>query len=241
MFLTLIQFLGISLIVSSIILLIAVGGSSFLKSRKGPANQQASSTPSAELKSEELLSTPSSSSSASPVHASLIKQVVDFLKPTPKPQPNPTPISFNFSSTPNTLVKRIPQNSSSSSILVSPSPSETPKIPEFRETSDIFGFSPSQGQVGQEITIKGSGFGTTAKYVLFNYRPDMQPNGIEAKIVSWDKSKIVVKVPDQAVSGKIAVALEKSEVKNSYGDVAISSNEFTLVTRDPFPIATPNR
>ena len=76
----------------------------------------------------------------------------------------------------------------------------------------ITSFSPTATSVGEQVTIKGSGFGT--------YRSDVGGKvmfgDVEAtEILSYADNRIVVKVPSDAVSGAIAVSANGQSVKSS--------------------------
>ena len=83
--------------------------------------------------------------------------------------------------------------------------------------------SPTSGPVGKEVTISGSGFGDTAGTVSFG--------NVEADIVSWSDTEIVVQVPDNATPGALTVVL-------TVGGQPITVGTFTVIP--PVPGATIN-
>lgn len=64
----------------------------------------------------------------------------------------------------------------------------------------ISGFLPGTASIGAQVTITGSGFGTSQGFggVTFN-------NGLNAVVQSWSDTSIVVKVPQGAVTGNVVV------------------------------------
>lgn len=62
----------------------------------------------------------------------------------------------------------------------------------------IYSISPERGPVGSNITIRGSNFKTVTGRVIFE-------GGIEAPVSFWSNEKIIVQVPDGAITGLIRV------------------------------------
>lgn len=69
----------------------------------------------------------------------------------------------------------------------------------FTVASSILGISPSQGSVGTQVTITGSGFGSAQGTSVVTF------NGIPATPSSWSDTSIVVNAPNGVSTGKIAV------------------------------------
>jgi hypothetical protein len=83
----------------------------------------------------------------------------------------------------------------------------------------ITGFTPTSGTAGTQVTIDGSGFGSTASGNSVNF------SGMSAPIVSWSDSQIVVTVPNNAMTGNIAVLAQ--------GANAWSSSPFNVIALPP--------
>ena len=74
----------------------------------------------------------------------------------------------------------------------------------------ISGFSPSSASAGTktQLTINGSGFGTSIGVVEFPNADDggsTYINALDTEILSWNDSEIVVEIPSMAATGKIKV------------------------------------
>ena len=84
--------------------------------------------------------------------------------------------------------------------------------------------NPTSGPVGKEVTISGSGFGDTAGTVSFG--------NVEADIVSWSDTRIVVEVPAGLTSGEVSVSV-------TVGGQPITVGTFTVIPPVPGPTINP--
>lgn len=98
--------------------------------------------------------------------------------------------------------------------------------PQFRDQNlGILGFTPDNGQDNLEVTITGTGFGTThsANQVTFN--------GVAAQVISVTENELKVLTPVNVTTGALQVSVD--------GQVALTSREFrrtgvqTIVTGLP--------
>lgn len=111
------------------------------------------------------------------------------------------------SATANSLVVKVPQGAVTGKLTVTNLNTNESKtsVVDFTvsETSVAFnvtGFGPSSAAIGTQVTILGTGFDSDKFHMLVTFSPN-----IAAEIVSATTNKLVVKVPDGAVTGKITV------------------------------------
>ncbi|WP_198145010.1 IPT/TIG domain-containing protein [Microscilla marina] len=89
----------------------------------------------------------------------------------------------------------------------------------------ITSFSPVRGRVGTNVTIKGSGFSTTAT------NNEVKFNGIKATITSATPTELKARVPVGATTGKVSVTVKSETVT--------SNNNFTVVVPPSITSFTP--
>jgi len=91
----------------------------------------------------------------------------------------------------------------------------------------IYGISPVKGAVGSTVTVRGSNFKNTAGAVLFG-------GDIQAPVTSWGNDKIVLKVPDGALTGPVRVVT--SDGASNGIDYTVTT--FPSMVRISFPYAS---
>lgn len=126
------------------------------------------------------------------------------LQITADPTPNPTPLTLPPSPSPSPSITATP--SPTPTETASPSPTPSPSTPSGgggggggTTSPAITDFSPASGYAGDTVTVNGNNFGSTKGTVKFN--------GTQAADgdITWSDTKITVKVPSDAITGKITI------------------------------------
>jgi hypothetical protein len=81
----------------------------------------------------------------------------------------------------------------------------------------FFAFSPTKGEVGSTVVLKGQGFGTDLKNV------DVTLAGLPCKILALTPEQIQVQVPDKSTAGHIQITVKDR------GAPVISTTEFKVI------------
>lgn len=104
----------------------------------------------------------------------------------------------------NQMVVRVPNDAGTGLISVNVWTHVKDFIDEFTYIpgAKISSISPSEGDVGDEITITGESFGTESSLVTIYFGGE-----VEAEIVSITDTEIVVKVPDGGIRGEITMEI----------------------------------
>lgn len=95
----------------------------------------------------------------------------------------------------------------------------------------VFRVIPQRERVGAPVILRGSGFGRAQGTVVF-------AGNVAGRIVSWTDEKIVVKVPEGALSGEVYVSTANGTSNGVFFEVAIEFTEglrtaFAEVRADP--------
>src|SRR5438445_3554960 len=88
----------------------------------------------------------------------------------------------------------------------------------------IFGFSPSQGSVGQTVAIQGQNFSTTANANTVKF------NGTTATVTAATTNHLTTTVPAGATTGTISVTVGTSTATSSSNFTVLSVPVVTSVT-----------
>ncbi len=92
----------------------------------------------------------------------------------------------------------------------------------------IENIEPVSGLIGDEITLTGTDFG----YVQGNGFVSF--NGVEAvDYLSWNNDEIVVKVPENAASGKVSVTIDNEKKSNEVDFEVITGGDLKLISINP--------
>ncbi|WP_420322699.1 IPT/TIG domain-containing protein [Flagellimonas sp.] len=132
------------------------------------------------------------------------------------------------SATATSLVATVPQGATTGKIsvavgtqtAVSSAGNFTVVEPE-PESPTIASFSPTEGEVGTEVTITGTNFGATAA------DNTVKINGTNATVSNATATSLTITVPEGATTGKISVAVA--------GKTATSTSDFTVIVPAPEP------
>ncbi|WP_190808865.1 IPT/TIG domain-containing protein [Flagellimonas sp. S3867] len=132
------------------------------------------------------------------------------------------------SATATTLVTTVPQGATTGKIsvavgtqtAVSSSGNFTVAEPQ-PESPTIASFSPTEGEVGAQVTITGTNFSATAADNTVKF------NGTSATVSTASTTSLKVAVPEGATTGKISVAVG--------GKTATSGTDFTVIVPEPEP------
>ncbi len=112
------------------------------------------------------------------------------------------------------IVAKVPETTSGD-VLVTSGGNDSNGV-AFTVIPNITSFSPSRSWAGEEVTINGTGFGSTqgsSKVYFYN-------NVEAASYVSWSANQIVVTVPTSADTGKITIEVG-GQTDNSDSDILI--------------------
>jgi hypothetical protein len=123
----------------------------------------------------------------------------------------------------------IPAAAVDGNVIVTRSDTKTTPGVGFDVIPAISGISPARRQVGQQLTISGSGFGNSrgTSTVHFN------GGGVNAaNYPSWANNQIVVEVPTGAATGTVTVNIVDASVGGN-NDSATSSSSVTVVLPPP--------
>jgi subtilisin family serine protease len=91
----------------------------------------------------------------------------------------------------------------------------------------IYGISPERGPIGSEVTIRGSNFKTSPGTVIFS-------QNLNAPVVSWSNEKIIVKVPEGAITGPVRVMTSEG----MSNEVNFEVTPYPTMVKLAFPHAT---
>ncbi len=97
------------------------------------------------------------------------------------------------------IVVKVPDNATTGPVKVKVGANETSGI-DFTVLPHVNSLSPTSGQVDDEITINGTGFGTNQGSSTVKF------NGVTASIVSWGNLQVVAKVPE-TITGDVVVTV----------------------------------
>lgn len=108
------------------------------------------------------------------------------------------------------------------------------------ETATITGVSPSEGGIGQYVTISGSNFGTAVGTVTFTSSTEDTATGsvdFPAACSSdyWDDNEVIVIVPETFDNGTAVTAGAYTISVTPRGGTASSAVDFTVTEADPTP------
>jgi hypothetical protein len=114
------------------------------------------------------------------------------------------------------------------------------------ETPKIASLSPTDVVAGVDLlTINGEGFGTVPGYVNFKYTETGGSGTFQVSgaiyIMSWTNTKIVVRVPTQATSGRIEVITSKLITASSSSPLIVKYSIYNTNQAVPFILANLNK
>jgi hypothetical protein len=139
-------------------------------------------------------------------------------------------VSASITSWANTsVVITIPAAALDGNVVVTRSDAKVTNGVGFDVSPTITSISPARRQVGQQLTINGSGFGNSrgSSTVHFN-----GGNADVSSYVSWANNQIVVVVPASSATGTVSVNISDNSV-GSNNDSATSSSSVTVVLAPP--------
>lgn len=123
----------------------------------------------------------------------------------------------------NQIKVKIPYNSGNCKLYAIVNDQKSNEI-DFTVIPRILSVNPSSAQVGTEITITGSGFGTIRN------SSKVRINSLEVSdYTSWSNTQIKVKVPSGATSGKMIITVS-GNVSNEYDFTVSSTQSYSEVT-----------
>jgi len=112
---------------------------------------------------------------------------------------NGTEVDTYQSWTDTEIVVKVPNDATSGPVKVKVGANESGGI-DFTVLPHINSLDPTSGNVGDEVTISGTGFGTSQGSSTVKF------NGVEADIVSWGNLQIVAEVPE-TTTGNVVVTV----------------------------------
>lgn len=135
-----------------------------------------------------------------------------------------TPTSWN-----NTAISfPIPGNAVDGDILVTRSDGKTTSI-GFDVIPTITNLSPTRREVGEQLTITGTGFGTTRNGSTVTFLSGSSADVDATSYVSWSSTQVVVVVPAGAKTGLVKVSVDDTSVGSDLDSATSSSNVQVLL------------
>ena len=160
---------------------------------------------------------------------------VTFLGVEPDPSPSDNVLATNVTSNGTTeLVVIVPDGAMTGKISVTVDGETTTSSQIFTVLTEdelaITNISPTSGSVGADVTITGQNFGATEGENEVTFLGDENdPSDDQVAVVSTaNTTQIVVRVPDDAMTGKISVTVD--------GETTTSSQIFTVLAEDALAI-----
>lgn len=129
----------------------------------------------------------------------------------------------------DSITATIPSTALDGNITVRRSDNELTNGVGFDVVPAITGISPARRQVGQQLTISGSGFGSSQDSSTVHFNGG---NVDAANYISWTYNQIVVEVPAGAATGTVTVNIADNSVGDN-NDAATSSGSVTVVLAPP--------